>query len=269
MIFYKTSEEVELIRQSSLLVSKTLATVAGYIKPGITTAELDTIAEEYIRDHGAVPGFKGYSGFPATLCTSVNEAVVHGLPGKRALQDGDILSIDCGVIKEGFYGDSAYTFAIGEVAPDILDLLKVTKEALYLGIEQARVGKRIGDIGYAIQHYAEKEHPYSIVRSLVGHGLGRNLHEEPEVPNFGRQGNGVKIREGLVIAIEPMINMGKKEVINSPDGWTVVTLDNLPSAHYEHTIAIGNKEADILSSFEFIEESVKKNIEIEEIIAKK
>ncbi|MBU1012200.1 MAG: type I methionyl aminopeptidase [Bacteroidetes bacterium] len=253
MIQYKNNEEIELIRESSLLVGKTLAEVARHIKPGIETRKLDKIAEEFIRDHGALPGFKGYGGFPNTLCISVNENVVHGIPGKRKLKDGDIVSIDCGTILNGFYGDSAYTFEVGEVKEEIKLLLKRTKESLYKGIEVAIVGKRIGDIGFEIQNYTE-QFGYSVVRDLVGHGLGRNLHEKPEVPNYGKKGVGIKLKEGMVLAIEPMINLGVKDVVQEKDGWTIRTLDRMPSAHFEHDVAIRKGKAEILSTFEFIEE---------------
>ncbi|MCB9194645.1 MAG: type I methionyl aminopeptidase [Flavobacteriales bacterium] len=253
MIFYKTKEEIELLRESSLLVGKTLAEVAKLIKPGVTTAYLDKIAEEFIKDNNAKPGFKGLYGCPSTLLCSVNEAVVHGLPSDRPLQNGDIVSIDCGVLKNGFYGDSAYTFEIGEVDPKTKKLLEVTKICLEKGIEQARVGNTIGDIGFAVQLEAEKN-GFSVVRDLVGHGLGRNLHEKPEVPNFGKKGKGPTIQSGLVIAIEPMINMGKKDVVQLKDGWTIVTKDGKPSAHFEHDVAITDEGVDVLSTFKYIEE---------------
>ncbi len=253
MIQYKSDEEIEIQRQSSLLVGKTLAEVAKVIKPGIKTIELDAIAEEFIRDHGAVPGFKGYGGFPATLCISVNEEVVHGIPGDRELIDGDVVSIDCGTIMNGFYGDSAYTFAVGSVKEEHLLLIQRTKESLYLAIEQAIGGKRIGDIGHAIQSYVEG-FGYSVVRDLVGHGVGRNLHEKPEVPNYGRRGSGIKLKSGMCLAIEPMINLGVKEVVQDKDGWTIKTADSKPSAHFEHDVAIRNGKADILSTFDYIEE---------------
>ncbi len=258
MIFYKSKEEIELLRESNLLVGKTLAEVAKMIKPGIATIEIDKVAEEFIRDNNATPGFLNYRGYPNTLCISVNDNVVHGIPSAYKLQDGDIVSVDCGVIKNGYFGDSAYTFQVGEVNEKIKRLLEVTKLALYKGIEQAKPGKRIGDIGYAIQNFAETN-GYSIVRELVGHGVGKNLHEDPQVPNFGRRGKGVKINEGLVIAIEPMVNMGKKEVKQLDDGWTIKTLDGLPSAHFEHTIAVTNEKTDILSSFKYIEKVLNKN----------
>lgn len=253
MIYLKTDEEIELIRESSLLVGKTLAEVAKEIKPGVRIDKLDHIAEEFIRDSGAVPGFKGYNGFPATLCISINEQVVHGIPGNRILKDGDIASIDCGTILNGFYGDSAYTFAVGNVRDEVLQLMKRTKESLYKGIEKAVIGSRVGDIGYAVQKYVE-EAGYSVVRDLVGHGLGKQLHEKPEIPNYGRRGTGTKLKEGLVICIEPMINLGTHRVIQEKDGWTIRTADNLPSAHYEHAVAVRKNQADILSSFKDIEE---------------
>lgn len=256
-LYYKTKEEIELIRESSLLVGKTLAEVAKVIKPGITTLSLDKVAYEFINDHKAVPAFLNYNGFPNSLCISVNAHVVHGIPGKYELKDGDIISVDCGVVKNKFFGDSAYTFPIGDVKPEVLDLLKVTKESLYKGIEMAVAGKRLGDISEAVQAYAES-HGYSVVRELVGHGIGQNLHESPEVPNYGKKGTGLKLQEGLVIAIEPMINLGKKAIIQENDGWTIRTADNLPSAHFEHTITIGKDKADILSSFEYIDEVVNK-----------
>jgi methionyl aminopeptidase len=258
MVFYKTKEEIELLRESSLLVGKTLAEVAKLIKPGVTTLQLDKIAEEFIRDNGAEPGFLGYGGFPNTLCTSVNEAVVHGVPNNKPLIDGDILSVDCGTLMNGFYGDSAYTFEIGEVTPEIHKLLEVTKECLNKAVEAAVSGNRIGDIGYAIQKHAE-DNGYSVVRELVGHGLGRGLHEKPEVPNYGRRGRGLKMKEGLVIAIEPMINLGLKEVSQLEDGWTIVTKDRKPSAHFEHDVAISKGKAEVLSTFKHIEEVLNKN----------
>ncbi len=256
-LYYKTKEEIELIRESSLLVGKALAEVAKIIKPGITTLALDKVAEEFINDNNAKPAFKGYNGFPNSLCISVNAHVVHGIPGNYELKEGDIISVDCGVVKNKFFGDSAYTFAVGEVKPEVLNLLKVTKESLYKAIEVAVIGKRIGDISEAVQNHAESN-GFSVVRELVGHGIGQNLHEAPEVPNYGKKGAGLKLQEGLVIAIEPMINLGKKAIIQEKDGWTIRTADNLPSAHFEHTIAIGKDKADILSSFEYIEKVLNK-----------
>jgi len=257
MISLKTAEEIELLRESNLLVSKTLAEVGRHIRPGISTWELDEIAETFIRDHDAVPGFKGYQGFPATLCTSVNSQVVHGIPSKEVvLKEGDIISVDCGVIKKGFYGDTAFTFTVGTIDPAVQRLLDVTKECLYLGIEKAVEGQRVGDIGYAVQKHAE-DNGYSVVRELVGHGLGRNMHEEPEVPNYGRRGTGVKLRKGMVICIEPMINLGKRQINQGSDGWTIRTADNMPSAHYELAVAVGKGEADILSTYSYIDEILK------------
>jgi methionyl aminopeptidase len=250
----KTDDEVELIRQSSLLVGKTLAELATRIRPGVTTLELDRVAEEFIRDHGAYPGFLGYNKYPNSICASVNSAVVHGVPNDRPLQEGDILSLDIGVIKAEYWGDSAYTFAVGEVSPEVRQLLKITKESLYLAIEQAIAGNRTGDIGFAVQSYAESN-GYGVVRDLVGHGVGRNLHEAPEVPNFGKRGQGTLLPDGLVIAIEPMINMGTRNVKQLKDGWTIVTADAKPSAHFEHTIVVRKQKAEVLSSFELIEKA--------------
>ena len=255
MIYYKTEEEIDLIRNSSLLVAKTHAEIAGLIKPGITTLALDKIAEEFIRDNGGVPAFKGYGGFPNTLCMSPNEQVVHGIPNDRVLIEGEILSVDCGVVMNGYYGDSAFTYEVGDVDTQTKQLLKVTKESLYKGIEQAVAGNRIGDIGYAVQKHAES-FGYGVVRELVGHGVGKNLHESPEVPNYGRRGRGAKLQEGLVIAIEPMINMGTRKIMQHNDGWTITTIDNKPSAHFEHTIVVRKGKAEILSSFEEIEKKI-------------
>jgi len=257
MIFYKTEEEIELIRESSLLVAKTHAEVAKLIQPGVTTLELDKVAEQFIRDHGGKPGFKGYNGFPNTLCVSPNEQVVHGIPNTVPLKSGSILSLDCGVEKNGFFGDSAFTYEVGEVTKDVKNLLKVTRESLYKGIKVAIAGNRIGDIGFAVQNLAEKN-GYSVVRELVGHGVGANLHESPEVPNYGKRGRGVKLQEGLVIAIEPMINMGTKDIVQLNDGWTIRTADLMPSAHFEHTVVVRKGKAEILSSFDFIDDVLKK-----------
>ena len=259
MIYIKKEEEIELIRISSLLVGKTLAEVAKSIKVGVKTIYLDNIAEKFIRDNGGIPAFKNYRGYPKTLCISINSEVVHGIPGEREIQDGDIVSIDCGVVKNGFYGDSAYSFPVGDVDEKVLNLLSITKKSLYLGIEKAIAGNRIGDIGESIQAYCEAN-GCSVVRELVGHGVGRKLHEEPEVPNYGKKGRGVMLNEGMVIAIEPMINLGIKNVLQLRDGWTIVTKDNKPSAHFEHTIAIRQNKADILSSFEEIEKVENINI---------
>ena len=265
MIYYKTEEEIELIRESCLLVCKALAHVGSIIRPGITGEQIDKEAEQLIRDHKAVPGFKGYRGFPATLCISKNEGVVHGIPEKKEFRDGDVVSVDCGVLLNEFYGDAAYTFAIGEVSADIMKLLSVTKTSLYKGIEKAVDGKRIGDIGFAVQEYCERTHKYGVVRELVGHGIGRSLHEAPEVPNYGKKGRGPKMREGLVIAIEPMVNLGKKDVKQAKDGWTIVTVDNLTSAHYEHTVAVRKQKADLLSDHTAIEKAIVNNPEVNEV----
>jgi methionyl aminopeptidase len=260
-IIYKTHDEIELIRKSSLLVSETLAHVATFLKPGITTEKIDKSIFEFITSNDAYPIFKGYHGFPASACISVNDEVVHGLPGKRIVKDGDIISVDVGVLRNDFIGDSAYTFAIGEVKDETLLLLRTTKESLFKGIEQARVNNRIGDISFAVQEHCNKR-GYGIVTELVGHGVGRELHEEPQVPNTGKKGIGKKILEGLVIAIEPMVNMGKKDVKVLSDDWTYVTKDGRPSAHYEHTIAVKKDGPDILSSFAPIEREERKNINL-------
>ncbi|NJN26209.1 MAG: type I methionyl aminopeptidase [Cyclobacteriaceae bacterium] len=257
MIKLKTIEEIELMRQSAQLVSKTLGMLATEIRPGVSTLYLDKLAEIFIRDHHAVPGFLGLYDFPNTLCMSVNEQVVHGIPNKKPLAEGDIVSIDCGVLQNGFYGDHAYTFAVGEIAPEIQQLLEVAKQSLYLGIEQMIAGNRIGDISFAIQRHNEK-YGYGVVRELVGHGLGRKMHESPEVPNFGKRGRGPVIKNGLVIAIEPMINLGTKNVKQLSDGWTIVTADGKPSAHFEHNVAVVNGKPEILSTFDFIEEALVK-----------
>jgi len=249
----KTAEEIELLRENALIVSRTLAAVAKEIKPGVQTKTLDKIAEEFIRSEGAVPGFKGYRGFPATLCISLNEEVVHGIPGERVLLNGDIVSIDCGCLKHGYYGDSAYTFMVGEVKPEVVILLKRTKESLYRAVEVAVTGKRTGDIGAAVQDYVES-YGYSVVRELVGHGIGKTLHEKPDIPNYGKRGSGQKLPEGLCICIEPMINLGTKNVVQANDGWTIRTADRMPSAHFELTVVIRKEKADVLSTFRFIEE---------------
>ena len=253
MIHYRTDKEIELLRKAALLVGKTLGEVGKHIRPGIRTIELDRIAEEYIRDNGAIPAFKGYGGFPGSLCISVNDAVVHGIPGNYELRDGDIVSVDCGTILDGYVGDSAYTFTVGEVSEEIKLFLQRSKESLYKGIEQAVAGNRIGDIGYAIQSYVE-QFGYGVVRELVGHGVGRKLHEDPQVPNYGKRGTGTKLSEGIVIAIEPMVTFGKRDIIQERDGWTIKTKDRKPAAHFEHDVAIRNGKAEILSSFEWIEE---------------
>ncbi len=253
MIYLKTDEEVELMRVSNLLVSRTLAEIAKNIKPGVTTIQLDKIAEAFIRDNGAVPTFLGYGGFPNSLCISVNDQVVHGIPSDYELKEGDIVSVDCGAEKDGFHGDSCYTFCVGEVSEEVKRLLRTTKESLFEGIKNAVEGKRVGDIGYAIQTYCENR-GYSVVRSMVGHGIGREMHEDPEVPNFGKRGNGPKLKSGMAIAIEPMINMGKHDIYIERDGWTARTRDKKPSAHFEHTVVVRKGQADILSTFEYIEQ---------------
>ncbi len=262
MIYYKNQEQIEKIRASSLLVGRTHAEVVKAIKPGVTTAKLDHLAETFIRDHGAIPGFKGYQGFPATLCISVNEQVVHGIPGDREIGDADVVSIDCGTILEGYYGDSAYTYAMANVPEDTQNLLQATKESLYLGIDQAWHGHRMGDIGHAIQQHVEAK-GFSVVRDLVGHGLGKKLHEEPEVYHFGKPGRGIPLSQGLVICIEPMINQGKRFVMQERDGWTFRTADRMPSAHFEHAVAIRKDQpADVLSSFEEIEKAIAQNSDL-------
>jgi methionyl aminopeptidase len=254
MIFLKSDEEIELLRLSNQIVAKTLAEMAKIIAPGISTEQLNKVADEFIRDNGGVPGFLGYHGFPKSICTSVNEQVVHGIPSEKViLEDGDIVSVDCGVLMNGFHGDSAYTFCVGNVKSEIVDLLRTTKESLYKGIEQAEEGKRLGDLGSAIQNHCENR-GYSVVREMIGHGVGRNLHESPEVPNYGRRGNGIMLKSGMTIAIEPMINLGTRNLVFEKDGWTTRTLDRKVSAHFEHSIAIRRGKADILSSFEFIEQ---------------
>ncbi len=244
------------------MVSATLTKVAEFLKPGITTLSIDQMAEAFIRDNGGVPSFKGYHGFPFTLCISVNEVVVHGFPSDYVLKDGDIISVDCGFYRDGYHGDYAYTFAIGDVKPETLQLLKITKESLYRGIAQARENNRVGDIGYAIENFTAREHGYGVVQELVGHGVGKNLHEDPQVPNYGRRGDGKKLREGTVLAIEPMINMGTRGVETLKDGWTVVTRDRKPSAHFEHTTAVRKNQGEPLSSFADIEAAERANPEL-------
>jgi methionyl aminopeptidase len=255
MVHYKTREEIELMRESALLVSKTLGMLAAEIKPGVSPLELDKKAEAFIRDHGGIPAFLGLYDFPNTLCTSVNEQVVHGIPTKKPLQEGDIISVDCGVLMNGWYGDHAYTFQVGEVKPEVKKLLDVTLESLYKGIAACVAGKRIGDVSYAIQQHAEK-HYYGVVQELVGHGIGKSMHEDPQVPNYGKQGRGKVIQEGLVIAIEPMINMGSRHIRQLKDGWSIVTRDGLPSAHFEHDVAVVNGQPEILSTFKYVYEAL-------------
>jgi methionyl aminopeptidase len=258
-INYKSVEEIELIRESSLLVSKTLGEIAKVIRPGIKTIELNRLAETFIRDNGGVPAFLNYNGFPYSLCISLNDQVVHGFPSQHMLIEGDLVSVDCGVIKNKYYGDSAYTFAIGEVSDQVETLMRVTKESLYKGIEKAVAGMRVGDIGAAVQEHAEKN-GFGVVKELVGHGVGTHLHEKPEVPNYGKRGSGIKLEEGMVIAIEPMINAGRAGVKFWDDGWTVSTSDRKPSCHYEHTVAIRKGAADILSTFSYVDEVLKEKI---------
>jgi len=263
MIFLKTEDEIELMRAANLLVGDTLAEIAKIIKPGVTTAQMNSVAEEYIRDHGAVPTFLGfpnpYGGpFPASICTSVNDVVVHGVPNDTPLEEGDIVSVDCGTLLNGFNGDSCYTFCVGEVADEVKALLRVTKESLYKGIEEALPGKRIGDIGASVQEHCSNA-GYGVVREFVGHGIGKDMHEDPQVPNYGRRGNGPMIKNGLCIAIEPMITMGDPAIYMMPDKWTIKTRDGKVAAHFEHTIAIHNGKFDILSSFEKIESELNKN----------
>lgn len=255
MIVVKTKEEIELMRESALIVSKTLGILAKEVKPGVTTLKLDKLAEEYIRDHGAIPGFLGLYDFPNTLCMSPNEQVVHGIPNDKPLKEGDIISIDCGALKNGFYGDHAYTFAVGEIAPETQKLLDVTKASLYVGIKEFKLGNRVGDVGYAIQNFCES-HGYGVVRELVGHGLGTTMHEDPEMPNYGRRGRGKKFLEGQVVAIEPMINLGTHKIRQHKDGWTITTLDQKPSAHFEHDVAIVDGKPELLSTFAYIYEAL-------------
>ncbi len=255
MIIPKSKEEIELMRESALVVSKTLGMLAEEVKPGVTTLYLDKLAEDFIRSQGAIPGFLGLYDFPNTLCISPNEQVVHGIPTTKPLKEGDIISIDCGAIKNDFYGDHAYTFAVGEIDPDTEKLLRITKESLYAGIKEFKLGNRVGDVGYAIQKYVEP-HGYGVVRELVGHGLGRKMHEDPEMPNYGKRGRGKKFVEGMVVAIEPMINMGTQKIRQHSDGWTITTLDKKPSAHFEHNVAIVDGKPELLSTFKYIYEAL-------------
>ncbi len=255
MIIPKTKEEIEKMREAALVVSKTLGMLATEVKPGVTTLYLDKLAEEFIRDHNAIPGFLGLYDFPNTLCVSPNAQVVHGIPNDTPLQEGDIISIDCGAIKHEFYGDHAYTFPVGELSPEVEKLLRITKESLYVGIREFKLGNRVGDVGYAIQQYCEKE-GYGVVRELVGHGLGRTMHEDPEMPNYGRRGRGKKFIEGMTVAIEPMINMGTKNIKQLKDGWTILTRDGKPSAHFEHDVALVDGKPKLLSTFDYIYEAL-------------
>jgi methionyl aminopeptidase len=255
MIYYKTEEEIDLIKKSGDLLGRVHGEIAKAIKIGVTTQELDDLAYNFILKNGGTPSFKGYNGFPYTLCISVNEQVVHGFPGNYVLRDGDVISVDCGVYLNGYHSDSAYTYGVGNVSEDVRKLLEFTKQSLYLGIEEAVIGKRTGDIGFSIQNFVESK-GYSVVRELVGHGVGKKLHESPEVPNYGKRGKGVKLEEGMVIAIEPMVNLGKKEIIQEEDGWTIRTKDRKPSAHFEHTVAIRKGKAEVLTTFKYIEEVI-------------
>ena len=254
-MIFKTAEEIERIRESALIVSKTLGMLAGEIKPGVTSLKLDALAETFIRDHGAEPGFLGLYDFPNTLCVSPNAQVVHGIPNDTPLEEGDILSVDCGALKDGFYGDHAYTFAVGQIDPAVAKLLQVTKESLYVGIAQFKANNRVGDVGYAIQNYTEAA-GYGVVRELVGHCLGAEMHEAPEMPNYGRRGRGKQFKEGLVVAIEPMINQGTRRIKQLKDGWTILTADGKASAHFEHDVAIVNGQPELLSTFDYIYESL-------------
>ncbi|MDX1326196.1 MAG: type I methionyl aminopeptidase [Arenibacter sp.] len=264
MIIIKTPEEIELMRESALIVSKTLGMLASEVKPGVTTLQLDKLAETFIRDHGAEPGFLGMYDFPNSLCMSPNAQVVHGIPNDTPLEEGDIISIDCGALKNDFYGDHAYTFEVGEVSPEVKKLLEVTKESLYVGIREFKLGNRVGDVGYAIQKFTE-DHGYGVVRELVGHGIGRKMHEDPEMPNYGKRGRGKKFQEGMVVAIEPMTNMGTRNIKQLSDGWTILTKDGKPSAHFEHNVAIVDGKPEILSTFAYIYEAlgIKSNEEDE------
>lgn len=268
MIINKNSEELELMRESAQIVSKTLGVIAKEIKPGVTTLQLDKIAEDFIRSEGAVPGFLGLYDFPNTLCMSPNAQVVHGIPNDKPLENGDIISVDCGAVKNGFYGDHAYTFEVGEVAPEIKQLLKVTKESLYIGIREFKLGNRVGDVGYAIQKHAE-DHGYGVVRELVGHGIGKTMHEDPEMPNYGKRGRGKKFVEGMAVAIEPMINLGTKRIKQLRDGWTILTADGKVSAHFEHDVALVDGNPQLLSTFDYIYESLGIKSEEEDEFRKK
>lgn len=259
MVNLKTDEEIEILRENALIVSKTLAEVAKLIKPGVSTLELDKVAEEFIRDNGAEPGFLGYNGFPNTLCASLNSIVVHGIPSNYRLQEGDILSVDCGTKLNGFYGDSAYTFAVGEISLEASKLLEATKTSLFKGIEQVVAGNRMGDVANAVQAYAEAQ-GFSVVREMVGHGIGHNMHERPDVPNYGKRGQGPKLVNGMVFCIEPMINMGKKEIYMESDGWTIRTVDKKLSAHYELTVAVKDGKADVLSTFSYVEDVLQQKL---------
>ena len=253
VIRFKTEREIEIIKQSSLIVGKTLAEVAKIINPGVRSKTIEKVAEEFIRDNGGIPSFKGYRGFPAAVCISVNDVVVHGIPSQYEFRDGDIVAVDCGVKKNGFHADYAYTFLLGNVPDAVRKLCERTKESLYLGIEQAKAGNRVGDVSFAIQSYVEK-HGYSVVREMIGHGIGRNIHEKPDVPNYGNKGNGARLKRGMVFCIEPMINLGRKEIRTDRDGWTTRTIDGMPSAHYEHMVAIRENGTEVLSTYQYVED---------------
>lgn len=268
MIEVKSREEIEMMRESALIVSKTLGMIAKEIKPGVSTLHLDKLADTFIRDHGAIPGFLGLYDFPNTLCVSPNTQVVHGIPNTIPLEEGDIISVDCGAIKHGFYGDHAYTFAVGIINSETEKLLKVTKESLYVGIKEFKIGNRVGDVGYAIQQYCES-HGYGVVRELVGHGLGRKMHEDPEMPNYGKRGRGKKFIDGMVVAIEPMINLGTHRIKQHNDGWTITTLDNKPSAHFEHNVAMVDGKPELLSTFGYIYEALGIVSDEEDVFRKK
>ena len=269
MILYKTDAEIELMKQSAVLVSKTLTEVANILKPGITTFQLDALCYKFIRDHKAIPSFLNYRGYPYTICASVNDVVVHGFPNNNALKEGDVVTIDLGVILNGWHGDHAYTFLIGESSDDVYQLMRVTKESLYKGIEKAVAGNRVGDIAFAIQEYTERKYRYGVVRELVGHGLGRDLHEDPQVPNYGKRGNGPRLKENVVLAIEPMINMGTRDVYTEDDGWTVRTRDGKPSVHFEHDVCVKKNKALILSDYSIIEAAERNNPELNTTYAEK
>ncbi len=262
MIYIRTEDEIDIIRENALMVTATLTEVAKMLRAGITTASIDAMAETFIRDNGGIPSFKGYGNFPAALCISVNEVVVHGIPSDYELKDGDIISVDCGFYRNGYHGDHAYTFAIGNVAPEVLDMMRITKESLYKGIIQARANNRTGDIAWAVENYTFGQHGYGVVRELVGHGVGKDLHEDPQIPNFGKRGDGKKLKEKSVIAIEPMINLGVKEVYTMDDGWTIVTQDGKPSCHYEHTTVVRRNGGEALSDFAPIEAAERANPEL-------
>jgi methionyl aminopeptidase len=261
----KNQQEIELMRKSALLLSQTLGEVAKALKAGVSGMDLDKLAETFIRDNGGSPSFKGYDGFPGSLCISVNDEVVHGIPKKTAFKDGDLISLDCGVFMNGYHGDMAYTFGLGNVTEAHQKLMRITKQSLFLGIEQAIAGKRTGDIGFAVQDFCERQHPYKCVRELVGHGLGKTLHEDPQVPNYGRRGDGPKLPEDCVIAIEPMVNLGKKDVYTKKDDWTIATQDGQVSAHFEHTLVVKPMKAEILTSFEWIEKAIADNADLVKI----